>query len=274
MIDTSRLYYDGNSQGGIIGGALIAVAPDLDRGVIGVNGMNYSTLLRRSVDFDTYAQFLYNAYPDELERPGAAAAAADAVGPRGGQRLRAAHDHATRTRTRRRTRCSCTSASATTRSSNYAAKVEARTVGAHAFAPWTDPGPRHRPQPLSRRSRRSGAASYGGAAAIVMWDSGSPVAAQGRAPAAHGRGPARAARAAHRSGQQQKSDFLRPGGVFKDVCGAKPCYAGDKAPSPSLGRDQRDAAERGERRRRSARASAARQHRDARGRRSRRVRPS
>ena len=31
--------------------------------------MNYSTLLQRSVDFDTYAQILYNAYPSQLERP-------------------------------------------------------------------------------------------------------------------------------------------------------------------------------------------------------------
>src|SRR6185295_5536852 len=35
----------------------------------GVPGMNFSTLLRRSSDFDTYAIGLYNAYPDEGERP-------------------------------------------------------------------------------------------------------------------------------------------------------------------------------------------------------------
>ncbi|MEA2459302.1 MAG: hypothetical protein QOC95_2274, partial [Thermoleophilaceae bacterium] len=79
---TQRLFYDGNSQGGIIGGALIAVEPDLDRGVIGVPGMNYSTLLQRSTDFGTgqppdptdpglpeYAYPLYQSYPNELERP-------------------------------------------------------------------------------------------------------------------------------------------------------------------------------------------------------------
>ena len=42
---TRRLFYDGNSQGGIEGGALTAVAPDFDRAVLGVPGMNYSTLL-------------------------------------------------------------------------------------------------------------------------------------------------------------------------------------------------------------------------------------
>ena len=35
-----------------MGGALTALAPDFDRAVLGVPGMNYSTLLRRSVDFD------------------------------------------------------------------------------------------------------------------------------------------------------------------------------------------------------------------------------
>jgi hypothetical protein len=69
VVDTSHLYYDGGSQGGIMGGSLTAVAPDFTRAALGVPGMNYSVLLQRSVDFDTYAQVMYNAYPDELERP-------------------------------------------------------------------------------------------------------------------------------------------------------------------------------------------------------------
>ncbi|HEV2061637.1 MAG TPA: hypothetical protein VGR12_02195, partial [Solirubrobacteraceae bacterium] len=77
-VDRSALFYDGNSQGGIYGGSLVAVSPDIRRGVLGVPGMNYSTLLRRSVDFDTYAHGevgtdtelgLYDNYPSELERP-------------------------------------------------------------------------------------------------------------------------------------------------------------------------------------------------------------
>ena len=79
LIDGRRLFYDGNSQGAILGGGLAALAPDFERAVLGVPGMNYSTLLRRSVDFDTYAHGeieglklpigLYQNYPDELERP-------------------------------------------------------------------------------------------------------------------------------------------------------------------------------------------------------------
>jgi hypothetical protein len=72
VLDTSELYYYGNSQGGIMGGALTALAPDFEQSVLGVPGMNYSTLLRRSVDFDDYAKLpgagLYANYPDEGER--------------------------------------------------------------------------------------------------------------------------------------------------------------------------------------------------------------
>jgi hypothetical protein len=85
LIDTRALYYDGNSQGGIIGGALTAVAPDFTRAALGVLGMNYSTLLTRSTDFGTgdhppsptpddatngleYAWPLYQAYPQHNER--------------------------------------------------------------------------------------------------------------------------------------------------------------------------------------------------------------
>ena len=40
FIDTTRAYYDGNSQGGIYGGTVMAVAPDIDSGVLGVPGIN------------------------------------------------------------------------------------------------------------------------------------------------------------------------------------------------------------------------------------------
>jgi hypothetical protein len=64
LIDTRELYFDGNSQGAILGGALCAVATDFRRCVLGEAGMNYSTLLERSVDFDSYALVLNFSYPD------------------------------------------------------------------------------------------------------------------------------------------------------------------------------------------------------------------
>jgi hypothetical protein len=68
LIDTREVFYDGNSQGGIMGGSVVAVSRDVNRGALGVAGMNYSTLLRRSVDFDLYSIPLYTAYPDDLDR--------------------------------------------------------------------------------------------------------------------------------------------------------------------------------------------------------------
>jgi len=63
-----RAFYRGNSQGGIMGGALTALAPDFDHTSLGVTGMNYSVLLNRSVDWDLYAAIFNPAYPDEQNR--------------------------------------------------------------------------------------------------------------------------------------------------------------------------------------------------------------
>lgn len=69
LFDTSQgVFYDGNSQGGIMGGALVAISPDIHRGSLGVVGMNYSTLLSRSTDFAPYGAIFYNAYPESLDQ--------------------------------------------------------------------------------------------------------------------------------------------------------------------------------------------------------------
>lgn len=78
LLDTSELFYDGNSQGGIMGGALTALAPDFTKAVLGVPGMNYSTLLNRSVDWEgelvdpeepglpAYGSINSASYPDKV----------------------------------------------------------------------------------------------------------------------------------------------------------------------------------------------------------------
>ena len=69
LIRTGELVYDGNSQGGIMGGALTALAPDFTHSVLGVTGMNYSTLLNRSVDWeDSYAIVGYTTYPGKIDQ--------------------------------------------------------------------------------------------------------------------------------------------------------------------------------------------------------------
>jgi len=72
LIDTSQVAYYGNSQGGIMGGALTALSPDITRSALYVGAMNYSTLLPRSVDFDDFKPFLFGqagGYPDSMMHP-------------------------------------------------------------------------------------------------------------------------------------------------------------------------------------------------------------
>lgn len=70
--EDTRGQYMGISQGGIMGGALTALGPDNDYSVLGVPGINYSTLLRRSVDSDDYFKSdsigLYKYYPEFKDR--------------------------------------------------------------------------------------------------------------------------------------------------------------------------------------------------------------
>jgi len=68
VYDGTHVYYYGNSQGGILGGALLATAPNIENGVLGVPGMNYSLLLRTPVPQHLYAAFLRPAYPDVLDQ--------------------------------------------------------------------------------------------------------------------------------------------------------------------------------------------------------------
>ncbi len=68
LFDRSEVFYDGNSQGGILGGAVVAVSKDVNRGILGSLGANYSLLLRRSKDFDLYSVPFYLSYPDQLDR--------------------------------------------------------------------------------------------------------------------------------------------------------------------------------------------------------------
>lgn len=68
LLDTGELFYDGNSQGGIMGGSLVAVSPDVKRAVLGVPGMNYSTLLDRSSDWGEYYAAMNVSYPNRLDQ--------------------------------------------------------------------------------------------------------------------------------------------------------------------------------------------------------------
>ena len=64
LVDPSRRYYYGNSQGAILGAAYTAVAPYFDRAVFGVGGGPYHLLLTRSKDFDPFFIIFQTMYPD------------------------------------------------------------------------------------------------------------------------------------------------------------------------------------------------------------------
>ena len=66
-IDPSAVHYLGISQGGIFGGAYMAISPDIERGCVGVPGQPYNILLNRSVDFDSYFALLTSGYDDSRD---------------------------------------------------------------------------------------------------------------------------------------------------------------------------------------------------------------
>ncbi len=67
LADPTKLYYYGLSQGHIFGTAVMAYAPNIRRGVLGVGGGAYSTMLDRSTNWPTYRAILEGAYPDALD---------------------------------------------------------------------------------------------------------------------------------------------------------------------------------------------------------------
>jgi hypothetical protein len=248
ILDTRRLFYDGNSQGGIIGGALIAVEPDLDRGVIGVPGMNYSTLLTRSTDFGTgkppdpsspglpeYAYALYQSYPSELERPLIFSlmqtlwdrAEAD------GYALHMTSDPLPDTPAHR---VLMQAGLGDHQVTQIAAETEARTIGAYTRSPYTDPGRDNDVTPGYGLPRIASYPFEG--SAFMLFDIGPPRQEGGTVrgtnpPPTTNTPPAREGQEdphefPRRSidARRQKDAFLRIGGNVIDVCGPRPCYAG------------------------------------------------
>jgi hypothetical protein len=67
LVDPTRLYYWGLSQGAIFGAAVMAYEPTITRAVLGSGAANYSFLLDRSADWPNYRMILNGAYPDPLD---------------------------------------------------------------------------------------------------------------------------------------------------------------------------------------------------------------
>ncbi len=67
VIDTTKHYYFGGSEGGIMGAVYMALSTDVTRGVIDNLGQPYSLLLNRSVDFAPYLSILQGTYPNAFD---------------------------------------------------------------------------------------------------------------------------------------------------------------------------------------------------------------
>jgi hypothetical protein len=227
VIETGQLYYDGNSQGGIMGGMLTALAPDWTRAVLGVTGIDYANLLvQRSTDFAPFGSIVYAAYPDQSLHPlilDLMQQLWDRGDPDGYAAQMTSHPlpdtppHKVLMQV----------AYGDFQVSMYAAAVEARTVGASAYKPALDP---QRSQdagwliglPSIKRFPFQGSA-------IEVWDSGPgrvqppPIANLAPVAASNNVDPHEDVRNTP-AAQLQMSDFWRPNGAVANVCGGAPCH--------------------------------------------------
>ena len=218
------VFYDGNSQGGILGGALTAVSTDWTRAVLGVPGMNYCTLLQRSSDFETYKAILNPAYPDELDRM-IWFSVVQMLWDRSEANGYAQHMTDNPYPGTPRHQVLCDVAFGDHQVANVTADVEARTVGARILLPGLAPGRSPDVVPFWGITPISFLPWNG--SAIVYWDSGNPARRSATSRRANPRTAATRTRtrAGRPAAQQQKSDFLKNGGVLVDTCGGLPCLA-------------------------------------------------
>jgi hypothetical protein len=236
ILNTRHLYYNGNSQGGIMGGALTAVSPDFTRASLGVPAMNYSVLLPRSVDFDLFAQVLYGYYTDETARP----LILDLMqmlwdrGEPDGYASRMTSNPLPDTPAHQ---VLLDIAFGDHQVTDYQADVEARTIGAAAHRPVLFSG-RWPNTEVLWNAPTIGHYPYTGSAAYY-WDSGpvrpnpaNPSATIGTEPPPYENLPNRTGEDPHGlpratpAEQQLVSDFFDGAIQHSDNCGDGPCYSG------------------------------------------------
>jgi hypothetical protein len=236
----SGLYYYGNSQGGIAGGALTAVEPDITRTVLYVPGMNYSTLLTRSVDFGDYSLVLYPSYPSESDRP-LLLAMIQMMWDRGEPDGYANHMTGNPLPGTPTHKVLIEMSYGDHQVSNVATEVEARTIGAPLRYPTLDPG--RTPgfvnffPDIPTLGDLSGPAADGNG--MFVWDIGpkrddglggvlgtDPAPITNTAPDdSFGVDPHDTVINTSALIRHQIAEFLKPSGQIIDPCGPDPCYA-------------------------------------------------
>jgi hypothetical protein len=231
IFDNSRLMWDSNSQGGIMGGALTALAPDYENAVLGVPAMNYSVLLRRSVDWDVYSEIIYPQYPDEAQRP-LMLGLMQMLWDRGEGNGYAHHMVDDPLPDTPEHRVLMHVAIGDHQVTTIQADVMARTIGARVRQPAVDEGRSLEDEPFFDIPAIGGF-PFPRDAAMVYWDTGPPREEGGETV---GTNPAPLEEVPNRSGadphgrprkdpnaQMQKVEFMLRGVVI-DVCGSDPCY--------------------------------------------------
>jgi hypothetical protein len=208
----STLHYDGNSQGGIMGGALVAVSPDIHRAILGVPGINYSTLLNRSIDWeDLYAIPYYQVYRDPMEQQ-LGFALMQMLWDRGEGNAFAHHMTDDPYRNTPKHEVMLQVAWSDHQVSNHAAEVEARTIGAPIMVPGLPDG-RH--WEMNPYFADTAGYPYEGSA-LIYWDSGNATPPNGNLPPTHDGDPHSHPRSEPAAGWQE-AHFLMTGWMV-DVC--------------------------------------------------------
>ncbi|HSI94112.1 MAG TPA: hypothetical protein VK925_11470, partial [Jiangellaceae bacterium] len=212
------LGYDGNSQGGIAGGALTALAQDFTNAVLGVPGMNYSTLLDRALPFEQFRPVFEPSYPDALDRQ-VVLSLAQMLWDRGEANGYAHHMTDDPLPGTPAHRVLMHVAYGDHQVAPVAADVQARTIGAALRTPAVPEGRHPDVEPYWGIPPIESYPHDG--SALVIWDFGTPTPPLGnRNPSApeFGSDPHSLPRA-HPAAQEQKDVFLRTGQVI-DTCGA------------------------------------------------------
>ena len=228
--EPAKLYYDGNSQGGIMGGSLVALSPDIHRGILGVPGMNYSTLLNRSVDWEgelaleadlpPYSVPYYENYRDPIERQ-LGFALIQMLWDRGEANGYAAHMTTDPLANTPKHEIMLQVAYSDHQVANVSAEVEARTIGAPVMEGLAD-GRHWALDPFIDIPSYP----YEGSA-LIYWDSGNATPPNGNIPPDQNGDPHGHTRSEPAAGWQE-AQFLLTGWIV-DVCGDGP-YITDNNP--------------------------------------------
>ncbi len=209
------LYYDGNSQGAIMGGSLVAVSPDIHRGILGVPGMNYSTLLQRSVDWEgAYAVPFYVLYRDPLEQQ-VIFSLMQMLWDRGEANGYAAHMTTDPLKNTPKHEVMLQVAFSDHQVADVSAEVEGRTIGAPIMLPGLAPGRHWEMNPYFSATANY---PYQGSA-LIYWDSGNATPPNGNVPPTHASDPHGHGRNEPAAGWQE-AQFLLTGWMV-DVCGGR-----------------------------------------------------